>query len=463
MADTKKYKKAKTKKHLAREQREAKQTRVIITIAIIVGALILGLVGYGIIDQLIIRPRRPVAQVGDTVITVRDFESYVQYTRVQMLNQTFQYYTFYQQFGEFGESFLQTAQSIASELAQPVALGRGVLDEMVNNILIMEEAEKLGITASEDEIDQAIQAAFGFFPDGTPTPTVTVTIQPSPTYSETQMALVTLTSTPTPENDNEETELSPTNGNDNNTGDTDADEVPESDQEPQIAEPSPTPTITITPTPFTTEAFGEQIKEFNNQFSLYNFSIEDLREVFKVQILREKLIDEISLEIDPIRQEVWARHILVETEEEALMILSLLEDGEEFHDLAAEYSQDESNAARGGDLGWFAEETMVPEFAEVAFILDIGEISDPVTTSFGSHIIQVLGQRENPIPPNELQQQKLMAFNSWLSEQRNARDDIVIYEEWEKAVPNTPEIPQQLLVELFQQQQQQNIIPPTIP
>jgi len=107
--------KIKTKKHLAREQREAKQTRTIIIITSVIGAVILGLVGYGIIDQMLVRPRIPVAEVGDTIIRLDEFESQVQYTRLQMLNQAYQYYTYSQQFGEYGSSFLQTAQSIAAD------------------------------------------------------------------------------------------------------------------------------------------------------------------------------------------------------------------------------------------------------------------------------------------------------------------------------------------------------------
>lgn len=454
MATKKKSKKISTKKHIAREQREARQIRLIITITIVVGVIILGLVGYGVINHLVIRPRKAVARVGETTISVSDFESYVKYTRAQMLNQTYQYYTFYQQFGEFGQSFLQSAQSMAAQLAQPVALGRDVLDEMIDNQLIKAEADKRGITVSEEEIDQAIQAAFGFFPDGTPTPTVTATIQLTPTYSETQLALVTLTSTPTetPET-TEAVETSP-------TAESESEDAEESPEAPPIEEtPTPelsptitlTPTITTTPTPYTTEAFGENIQNFNLQYSQFNFDIKDLRELFKVQLLRDKLIAEILGDFTTTKDEVWARHILVETEEEALTVLSLLEEGEDFHELAVTYSIDESNRERGGDLSWFDRNTMVPEFTVVAFDLEVGEISDAVETAFGYHIIQVLGKRESQIPPNELANEKQNAFSEWLAEQRNLQSDqIVIYEGWESYVPTTPEIPQQLLMELFQ-------------
>ena len=184
---------------------------------------------------------------------------------------------------------------------------------------------------------------------------------------------------------------------------------------------------------------------------MYDFDIKNLRDIFEVELLKEKLIEVISVELEPVKDEVWARHILVETEEEALDVLSKLDDGGDFHELAAEYSTDESNREEGGNLGWFDKDTMVTEFSEVAFNLEEGEISDPVETTYGFHIIQVLGKRESQIPEAEFEGDKLDVFNTWLSMQRDARDDIVIHDEWEEYVPITPEIPQQFLAALYQQ------------
>jgi parvulin-like peptidyl-prolyl isomerase len=475
MANKKTVKKITTKKHLAREHREAKQTRLILIISIVVGTIILGLVAYGIIDQTIVRPNKPVAQVGDTEITVREFEKYVRYTRVQMLNQSFQYYSFYQQFGEFGESFLQTAQSLVTQLTQPIALGRDVLDEMIDNQIIRDEAAKRGITVSQEEIDEAIRVAFGFFPDGTPTPTVTATVQPTPTYSETQLALITSTSTPTeiePENTEESTnsdgeEEAVSEAEETEVAEAEPTEVTETPEEPAQAnadqelttpEPTPTvtltPTVTITPTPYTTALFAQNIREFNNSYSPYNFDIDDLRSLFEVQLLRDKLTEVMTQDLVPFKDEAWARHILVETQEEALEVLSRLEAGEDFQTLAETYSIDESNREQGGDLGWFDENTMVPAFSEVAFSLSEGEISEPVETEFGFHIIQNLGKRVSQILPEEFEQRRQTAFSEWLVEQRSARDDIVIFDTWENFVPTTPDVPQQFLAELFQQPQQ---------
>jgi peptidyl-prolyl cis-trans isomerase C len=97
------------------------------------------------------------------------------------------------------------------------------------------------------------------------------------------------------------------------------------------------------------------------------------------------------------QQEVHARHILVPTEEEAKAIEAELKKGADFATLAKEKSKD-PGAAEGGDLGYFTKDQMVPEFAEVAFKLEPGKISDPVKTQFGWHIIKVEDKRDKPVP-----------------------------------------------------------------
>ena len=96
-------------------------------------------------------------------------------------------------------------------------------------------------------------------------------------------------------------------------------------------------------------------------------------------------------------QEVRARHILVPTEDEAKEIEAELKKGADFATLAKEKSKD-PGAAEGGDLGYFTKDQMVPEFSEVAFKLDKGQISDPVHTQFGWHIIKVEDKRTKPTP-----------------------------------------------------------------
>jgi peptidyl-prolyl cis-trans isomerase C len=97
------------------------------------------------------------------------------------------------------------------------------------------------------------------------------------------------------------------------------------------------------------------------------------------------------------QQEVRARHILVKTEDEAKAIVAELKNGADFAELARQKSTD-PGASEGGDLGYFPKDEMVPEFAEAAFKLDKGQISEPVHTRFGWHVIKIEDKRERQVP-----------------------------------------------------------------
>ncbi len=98
--------------------------------------------------------------------------------------------------------------------------------------------------------------------------------------------------------------------------------------------------------------------------------------------------------------EVRARHILVETREEAEEIYVELEEGADFATLARERSTGLS-APAGGDLGFYPRENLVAPFADVAWSMEVGEISEPVETQFGWHVIMVEDRRETAPPPLE--------------------------------------------------------------
>jgi len=100
------------------------------------------------------------------------------------------------------------------------------------------------------------------------------------------------------------------------------------------------------------------------------------------------------------QEEVRARHILVDSEDEAKAVLDQLKAGGDFATLAKDKSKD-PGAAAGGDLGYFTKEQMVPEFAEVAFKMYPGQVSNPVKTQFGWHIIKVEDKRTRKPPEFE--------------------------------------------------------------
>lgn len=103
----------------------------------------------------------------------------------------------------------------------------------------------------------------------------------------------------------------------------------------------------------------------------------------------------------PRGEEVKASHILLETEEEAGAVIARLEKGETFAALATELSIDPSSRVNSGDLGYFTKEAMVEPFAEAAFALETGEISAPVQTQFGWHVIRAEDRRTPAVPSFE--------------------------------------------------------------
>jgi peptidyl-prolyl cis-trans isomerase C len=101
------------------------------------------------------------------------------------------------------------------------------------------------------------------------------------------------------------------------------------------------------------------------------------------------------------KEEVHASHILVEKEEAAKELYKKVKAGGDFAKIAKEKSADRGSAVKGGDLGYFTKDQMVPEFAEAAFAMKKGEISEPVKSAFGWHIIQLQDRRKLPVPTLE--------------------------------------------------------------
>ncbi|ASA96677.1 MULTISPECIES: peptidylprolyl isomerase [Anoxybacillus] len=129
---------------------------------------------------------------------------------------------------------------------------------------------------------------------------------------------------------------------------------------------------------------------------------EAIRDMVKLDLLRQKAAmedmkvtdEELKKYYNEYKPKVKASHILVDDEKTAKEIKAKLEKGEDFAKLAKEYSKDTGSAQNGGDLGWFGPGKMVEEFEKAAYALKVGEISDPVKTQFGYHIIKVTDKEE---------------------------------------------------------------------
>ena len=414
-----------TKKHIARLERERRQVNIIRGIAIAGVLIVLGLLGYGYLSTNVLQLRQPVADVNGVKIQTGEWQERVRFQRSQMLN-AYNQYAFYQQ--NFGFDYTQQMQQIVAQLQSPELIGQQVLDQMIDDVLIRQEADKLGITVSAEEVQAAIQENFNFFPNGTPTPTITPTEASFPTLTSQQLTLYPSTATPTEE-------LTSTPG-------------PTSTVDPAV---SPTPTATTAPatptfvpeaptataTPYTLEGFQTEYDEMVKSFATYDISEKTLRSVYEASLLRQKVMDEVTKDTARTEEQVWARHILVETEAEAQEIYERLQDGEDFATVAMEVSKDTGSGANGGDLGWFGRGAMVPEFEKVAFNLEVGEMSEPVQSEFGYHIIQVLGHQDVPLNASQYEQKKETDFSNWLVTKRG-QSEITTYDVWKERVPTEP-------------------------
>ena len=108
-------------------------------------------------------------------------------------------------------------------------------------------------------------------------------------------------------------------------------------------------------------------------------------------------------------EEVRARHILVENKDKAREVFEKLAHGSDFVQLARQHSKDPGSKDQGGDLGYFGRGQMVPQFEEVAFKLKQGEVSEPVESQFGWHIIRLDDRRQRPVPPFEAVKDRVTA------------------------------------------------------
>jgi peptidyl-prolyl cis-trans isomerase D len=414
-----------SKKHIARLERERRQVRLIRGIALAGIVIVAGLLIYGYLKLNFLQLREPVAEVNGVKITTGEWQERVRFQRVQMLN-VYNQYSFYQQ--NFGVDYSQQMQQIVSDLASPEVVGQQALDQMVDDILIKQEAEKRGITVSADEIEKSIRDNFGFFPNGTETPTVTPTEVTMPTMSGEQLTLYPSTSTPT---EAPTSTVTP-------TATLDLSATPAPSSTPALNTPSPVPQApTATATAYTVEGFQKQYGDTVKSFETDKISEKTLRSVYEGQLLRQKLLEEITKDTPHTEEQVWARHILVQTEVEANAAYQLLTGGVDFATVAKRYSKDTGSGANGGDLGWFGKGAMVPEFETAAFSQKVGEIGKPFKSQFGYHIIQVLAHQDMPLNASQYEQKKQTAFTDWLAEARKGAK-IQTFDVWKERVPTEP-------------------------
>lgn len=417
------------KKHIARLERERRQTRLILYAFFGILAAVVLLLIYGWVDVNYLQVNRAVATVDGEKISLKNFEARTRLYRQNLIND-YEQYAQYEQY--FGMDMSAQLDSIQTQLNNAELVGQSVLDSLIDEKIIELEAKKRGIVVSDAEIDERMEASFNFFPNGSPTPSLTPTAFIVPTEPPEILDFVTATPEFTAT-----VEPQPTADSDAT-----ATPVPTNTLAPTItptATVGPTATALPTATPFTREAYEDILGKTNENLAKYGFDKTYVREYFRAQILREKLTGIIAADVKPIEEQIRARHILVADEETAKNIISLLQAGGDFADLAREYSKD-SSASNGGDIGWFGKGQMVAEFEAAAFALkNPGDYTEtPVASQFGYHIIQLIGRQERPLSESSYQTARNIAVQNWLTKAREEEYKVKTFDFWKQRVPTTP-------------------------
>ncbi len=400
-----------TRRQVSRIERERRAQRAILIGVGVVAATVIGLITYSILNEMVFKPNRPVVTINGKGVAVADFQDRV----------------------EFEDYFQYGYQPMADIGTTAGVFGQSVLDEIIREELIKEKAEELGITVTEEEAEEQLELSVGFDsgdpePTATPwptsvendmtstaTPTFVYTRTPRPTNTLEPGVTPTLTETPT------QTPSGPT-------------EVPTI---------TPTPTASVTPIPMSEESYNGTLNTFLEDASAATgLEIERIRQLlidWAGATYRERLVTEaMDYDLDQTKTMLHAAHILVDTEEEAQAVLDRLAAGEEFEVIAAEVSIDPGSAYMGGDLGWFGRGQMVEPFEEAAFALDVGEISEPVQTDYGWHIIKLYERDDNyPTLYYEQLQQRSDLFEADILQWRlNA--EIEYAPDWTDYIPELP-------------------------
>ena len=410
-------------KNLDEQEREkAIQTwlvRIVTVLGIVIAVLIVG----ALLWESVVVQNSTVAQVGTERITVAEFQERVRVERA-VINQRLNL--------DFGRAIgfgIEPEQLVQQEpyntwflelTEQGDLLGNRVLDEMTEEVLIRAYAEENGISIDQDAVDRTIEEFFLFNRDTNLPPTETAV------PSETPTPYVSPTPSPTP--------------------------LPTSTPEPTVeATLEVTATLDLNamitalpPTP--TQTFEEKQTSYNDILNtFYSKSISEgqiseaaIRRYFEYDALLNAVQDHIVGERE-MGTYVNARHILVATQEEADRVIASLEAGEPFAELARALSTDSGSGAGGGELDWALSYNYVDGFRQAVETAEIGEITAPVESEFGFHIIQVRAREERALAPEDLQRVKAVVFEEWLDNYVAERsEEIVRSDDWFNHVPTEP-------------------------
>ncbi|MDE0609949.1 MAG: peptidylprolyl isomerase [Anaerolineaceae bacterium] len=412
--------------HESRAVREARlQRRVLTGTGITIGLVVLVLVA-AVVIELVVTPNSVAASVGGDSITISEFQERVRLERAILNTRITNYVALLNASGLDPNQYAgqEPLRGWLSQINDPDLLGSNILDVLIENTLIRQEAEARGLQVSQDDIDRQIDEFLGLDPPTPavdPTPELQATLVPSPTRTPFV--------SPTPR------------------------QVPSATTTPLVEEAAPAATEvaattpTFTPVPPTATQTTEELER--QQGELRESILNDLagsarvdqgrlRAHFEALALREALAADL-LDIGDSIVQVNARHILVAERSEADDLLVALAEGDSFAALAMANSVDAGSGRAGGELGWTPLHNFVRPFAEAVLAAEPGATIGPVETEFGWHVIQLRAKENRDASDLETDNARNFAFRNWLDDRRVEMDDTIeIFDVWADNVPDDP-------------------------
>ena len=358
-----------SRRQLSKWQREHRQRLAILYTAaglIVVTALVLA---FGYWREVLVRPNEPAATVGDQPISVG---ALAQRLKPQLAALDMEIARLQSQL-PFNASSSSGADPAARQVQMLYSQRLGAVDQVLTDLiddeLVVREAQRRNLVVAPEEIDDRINSDFAKQRAGSAAPAPTAVAGPA---------------------------VGPT--------------------------PTPTPPPTLTA--------SEYQETYQTLLQRIGYSEDQYRRYVEAQVLRDKVRDAVGGSIAPVQEQVHARRITVATQEEATAALAQIRAGEAtMENLAREKSLDLLSKNEGGDLGWLPRGIDSTPFDEQAFRLAVGEISEPFVTPTGWEFLQILEKGERPLRPEHLDRLKQRAFDDWL---RRERDDPAVRRELDR-------------------------------
>lgn len=443
-------------RYVSRAEREDKQRRLLIYATAAVALIVVLALAAGAIWQYILVPRETYATVNGVDIRRADYEMYRTYTLLQELTSLSQQL---QSASEDQQVALQ--QELAALQLELEDLENGeknvnpeALEAMIQDQLVLQGLDDFGIVLSEQEVDDYVDQLLAPVPLTEPTATFTLPPTAAAWATETVEGFFEQSTATAQGQETAQAEASTAEAGGEGTagaeetapedGTAAPEETPTADivstaaaaatqtAEAPTATPDPNAPPTFTPVPTleptatpnqeqalaTSEAGFELLEQnFLERAGMSRGDFERL--IARPQLGRLRLNEELIQEIPESQEQVRASHILVATRDAAIELIDTRLQTEDFAVVAEEVSTDTSSAINGGDLGWFPRGIMTTPFEEVAFELEVDEISEPVQTEFGWHIIKVTGHEEDrPLTASILRSLQQSAVSRWIEEQQ---------------------------------------------